>query len=287
MTRENGKPSQYRHVFAVSDGTGQTCELLLQSALSQFEPTRAVVHRVPQIRSAGQVEELMQEAALLNGVIVYTMVSPELRHVVTDLGRQRGVPTVDILGPILTRLTDLLELSPMARPGIFRQLDQEYFRRVEAVDYAVKHDDGQDPDGWVNAELMLVGVSRTSKTPLSIYLAYRGWRVANLPLVPDMDPPPQLFDLDPKRVIGLTMTPERLRTIRLERLESYSWTDVESYVMFDEIRGEVVKALRLFESQGWPILDMTHKSIEEAATEVMRITWGRAGERKGPGRAEC
>ncbi len=194
---------------------------------------------------------------------------------------------MDILGPILTRLTDLLELSPMAKPGIFRQLDQEYFKRIEAVDYAVKHDDGQDPDGWTHCELLLVGVSRTSKTPLGIYLAYRGWRVANLPLVPGVEPPSQLSGIDPKRVIGLTMTPERLQTIRMERLESYNCSDVEAYVTFDEIRREVNDALRLFAANGWPVLDMTHKSIEEAATEVMRITWGRAGERKGPGRGEC
>jgi regulator of PEP synthase PpsR (kinase-PPPase family) len=280
-------PDQYRHVFAVSDGTGQTCEMVLQSALSQFEPTRAIINRVPSVRTQKQVEDVMQEAASLNGVVVYTMVSPELRHIVTDLGRARGVPTVDILGPILTRLTDLLELSPMAKPGIFRQLDQEYFRRIEAVDYAVKHDDGQDPEGWINSELVLVGVSRTSKTPLSIYLAYRGWRVANVPLVPGVDPHPLLFKVDPRRVIGLTMTPERLRTIREERITSYESGDMQSYVSYDAIRREAVDALKLFGEHEWPILDMTHKSIEEAATEVMRIMWSRAGFRKGPGRGEC
>ncbi|MCK4548120.1 MAG: kinase/pyrophosphorylase [Candidatus Eisenbacteria sp.] len=279
-------PGQYRHVFAVSDGTAQTCELVLKSALSQFEPTRATVHRVPSVRTRKQVEDLMEEVTGVNGVVVYTMVSPELRHVVTELGRARGVPTVDILGPILTRLTDLLELSPLARPGVFRQLDQEYFRRIEAMDFAVKHDDGQDPEGWLRAELILVGVSRTSKTPLSIYLAYRGWRVANVPLVPGVDPHPVLFEVDPQNVIALTMTPERLMTIREERAASFECGNLESYVSYDSIRREVVEAMKLFGSRGWPVLDMTHKSVEEAATELMRITWNRRGVRKGPGRGE-
>lgn len=280
------KGDQYRHVYAVSDGTGATCEMVLNSALSQFEPTRAVVHRVASVRTQEQVEDLMQEVASSNGIIVYTAVTPELRRTVTELGRTHGVPTVDILGPILTRLTDLLELSPMAKPGIFRQLDQEYFKRIEAVDYAVKHDDGQDPPGWVNAELLLVGVSRTSKTPLSIYLAYRGWRVANLPIVHGVEPSAQLFEVEAKRVIGLTMVPERLRTIRLERIKSYNGRDIESYVSYDLIRMEVLEALELFGAQGWPVVDMTHKSIEEAATEVMRLVWSRMGTRKGPGRGE-
>jgi len=282
-----GRVEKTRHVFAVSDGTGETCELVLKSALSQFDPTRAVVHRVAQVRSEGQVESLMDQVASLNGIVVYTAVSPEVRRVVTELGRARGVPTVDILGPILTRLTDLLELSPMAKPGIFRQLDQEYFNRISAVDYAVKHDDGQDPDGWGAAELILVGVSRSSKTPLSIYLAYRGWRVANIPIVADVEPPAQLFRVDSNRVIGLTMTPERLRTIRLERLRSYDSEDVETYVSYDLIRREVVEALELFGAHGWAVIDMTHKSIEEAATEIMRVLWARTGVRKGPGRGEC
>jgi len=282
-----GRVEKTRHVFAVSDGTGETCELVLKSALSQFDPTRAVVHRVAQVRSEGQVESLMDQVASLNGIVVYTAVSPEVRRVVTELGRARGVPTVDILGPILTRLTDLLELSPMAKPGIFRQLDQEYFNRISAVDYAVKHDDGQDPDGWGAAELILVGVSRSSKTPLSIYLAYRGWRVANIPIVADVEPPAQLFRVDSNRVIGLTMTPERLRTIRLERLRSYDSEDVETYVSYDLIRREVVEALELFGAHGWAVIDMTYKSIDEAATEIMRVLWARTGVRKGPGRGEC
>jgi regulator of PEP synthase PpsR (kinase-PPPase family) len=175
----------------------------------------------------------------------------------------------------------------MARPGIFRQLDQEYFHRIAAVDYAVKHDDGRDPDGWKDAELLLVGVSRTSKTPLSIYLAYRGWRVANLPIVAGVDPPHQLFEVDAKRVLGLTMTPDRLRTIRLERIKSYECSDVDSYISFDFIRREVLEALDLFGAHRWPVVDMTHKSIEEAATEIMRTIWTRTGQRKGPGRGEC
>ncbi len=170
-----------RYVFAVSDATGKTCETVVQAALTQFTTTQITLETYSNVRTLKKIHEILQRASMVNGVIIYTMASPKLRRKITELGRLNGVPTVDILGPVLTRLSDLLEISPLAKPGLFRQLDSDYFKRIEAVDYTIKHDDGMGLGSIAAAEIVLLGVSRTSKTPVSIYLSYRGWKVANIP----------------------------------------------------------------------------------------------------------
>lgn len=275
------KHERMRHVFAVSDGTGATIETVVKAALKQFEPSMVDLRRVPRIRTPEQVEALVDEAAELDGIIIYTMVSPDLRRKMTEDGMQNGVPTVDVFGPILTRLSDLLELSPMAKPGIFRQLDEEYFRRIEAVDYTVKHDDGGNPAGLTRAEIVLVGVSRTSKTPVSIYLAYRGWKVANIPIVLGVRPPDELFQVESKKVVGMTITIDRLHTLRSVRVEYMQPARFTEYTDRESIREELRYADQLFLTAGWPVVDVTHKSIEETSTQVMRLAYGRMGVSKG------
>jgi regulator of PEP synthase PpsR (kinase-PPPase family) len=270
-----------RHVFAMSDGTGNTCETVIKSALTQFQEKLAIISRVPHIRSEEQVKEVLEAAAEVNGVVIYTMVTPEMREKVMSYGQSLGVPTVDILGPILSRLSDLLEISPMAKPGIFRELDDEYFQRIESMDYTVKHDDGMNLDDLDRAEIVLVGISRTAKTPTSIYLAYRGWRVANIPIILDMEIPDEVFRVDPRRIVGFTITPERLKVVRSERLRKLSHHDTGDYVDIDMIQQEVAYANRLILKQHWTLIDVTFKSIEETATEVMRIVYREMGVRKG------
>ncbi|KPJ53147.1 hypothetical protein AMJ39_05705 [candidate division TA06 bacterium DG_24] len=279
--KDNRKSVRMRHVFAVSDGTGATIETVVKAALKQFEPTKVELRRIPNVRTSQQVEELVDDAAKLDGIIIYTMVSPKLRRKVTEDGMKNGVPTVDVFGPILTRLSDLLELSPMAKPGIFRQLDEEYFRRIEAVDYTVKHDDGGDPAGLDKAEIILVGVSRTSKTPVAIYLAYRGWKVANIPIILGIKPPRELFEVDSKKVVGMTITADRLTTLRSVRVQYLDRSQFIQYTDPAAIREELRLAEQLFAKQEWPVVDVSHKSIEETATQVMRITYGRSGVSKG------
>jgi len=165
-----------RYVFAVSDATGRTCETVVQAALRQFTATDVILERAPQVATQQQVQEIFQRAAKVNGVIVYTMVSPELRQLANELSRLYAVPVVDILGPVLTRLADLLEMSPMAQPGLMHQLSDDYYHRITALNFALKHDDGCGADSLREAEIVLVGLSRTCKTPISIYLSYAaGW----------------------------------------------------------------------------------------------------------------
>ncbi len=277
----SGEKEFKRYVFAVSDATGKTCETVVLAALSQFKTTQIVLETFSNIRTPEQVQEIFRRATETNGVIIYTMASPELRHRITELGRLNGVPTVDILGPVLTRLSDLLEISPLAKPGLFHQLDRDYFQRIEAVDFTIKHDDGRRLETIGNAEIVLLGVSRTSKTPVSIYLSYRGWKVANIPIILDEAPPVELDLIDPKRIIALTIHPQRLEAIRRERQIKLQGGGGSDYADLEAIRREVLFALRLYERRQWPVLDATYKSIEETATEVMRLTYARSEMKKG------
>ncbi len=270
-----------RYVFAVSDATGKTCETVVLAALSQFKTTQIVLETFSNIRTPQQVQDIFLRATESNGVIIYTMASPELRHKITELGRLNGVPTVDILGPVLTRLSDLLEISPLAKPGLFHQLDKDYFKRIEAVDFTIKHDDGRRLETIGNAEIVLLGVSRTSKTPVSIYLSYRGWKVANVPIVVDEQPPADLDGIEQKKIIALTIQPRRLEAIRRERQVKLQAGEESAYADLEHIRREVLFALRLYERRQWPVLDATYKSIEETATEVMRLIYARSGLKKG------
>ncbi len=268
---ELGEGDVGRHIYIVSDGTGGTCNMVVSAALAQFNTTRVVLHRVPFVRTQESVEELVREVAKVGGVIAHTLVSPELRKVVLRAGTRYAVPTIDVLGPLLTRLSDLLEISPMARPGIFRQLDEHYFQRIRAIDYTVKHDDGLHPEDMQEADVILVGVSRTSKTPLSIYLSYRGWKVANVPVVMDMPLPKELFAADDRRILGLIIKPLRLREVRQDRIRGMEGEYMASYIDDERIKDELAYSSKLFRQYGWTVIDVTSKSIEEAASDVMNL----------------
>jgi regulator of PEP synthase PpsR (kinase-PPPase family) len=270
-----------RYIFAVSDATGKTCETVVQAALTQFSTTQILLETFSNVRTLKKVQDILQRASTVNGVIIYTMASPKLRQKITELGRLNGVPTVDILGPVLTRLSDLLEISPLAKPGLFRQLDSDYFKRIEAVDFTIKHDDGLGLASIAAAEIVLLGVSRTSKTPVSIYLSYRGWKVANIPIVFNEELPGEIHGIEQKKIIALTINPRRLEVIRCQRQLKLKADAYSNYTDIEQIRREVLFAMRQFEQWRWPILDVTYKSIEETATEVMRLIYAQSGLKKG------
>ena len=261
-----------RRVVIVSDATGRTAEMVVRAALVQFQGADVQLHVQPHVRTAVGVRAAAEEASKLQGLIVHTLVSPELRNLMLTEGRARGVPTIDLLGPLLLRLEDLLRLQPLAKPGLFREMDQEYRRRFEVVEFAVKHDDGQDPRGLQQADVVLVGVSRTSKTPLSMFLAGRGLRVANVPIVHNLPLPEELARLDPRRVVGLTIKAERLLELRRTRLHQMKTPPKFPYADPRQIWGELDYAHAQFNRAGWPVVDVTDKSIEEAAAEILILT---------------
>ncbi|UCE03061.1 MAG: kinase/pyrophosphorylase [Candidatus Latescibacterota bacterium] len=280
MSAPQGPPKRRRHVFVVSDATGATCETVVKAALSQFTSTDVVLERFSEIRSEKQIEEVVERAAEVEGVVVYTMVSIELRQKMLQLGLRRGVSTIDILGPILTRLADHLELSPRSQPGLFRHLNRMYYARIDAVDFTVKHDDGLGADTIDRAEIVLVGVSRTSKTPVSLYLSFRGWKVANIPVIYGLDLPAQLLKIDQRKIVGLYMQPQQLHALRRRRRDHLRAHGMGDYADPDGIDQELKLSRRLFTKHGWPILDVTAKAIEEISSEVMQILFTRTGESK-------
>ena len=258
-------------IFAISDATGATAKRVLQAALTQFDDSNVEVIRYKEVRDIKRIREIVAEAKKEGGFIVHTFVSETLRNCIFDEGRNCDVANIDLMGPLLLRLSELLSIQPRSEPGLFRTLDPEYIRRIEAIEFTVRHDDGQRIDELDQAEIVLVGISRTSKTPLSIYLANQGWKVANVPILLDIDPPAQLFSLPRKKVVALTITPDRLVDLRKVRAERMG-TRFQGYADMEHIRREVAYAYRLFDRRkDWPLLDVTAKPIEEAASEVVAV----------------
>jgi regulator of PEP synthase PpsR (kinase-PPPase family) len=258
------------HVFVVSDGTGETAERVLKAALVQFEGADVTIERRPEARTEAQVRQVVTEAAQASGFVVHTLVSDQLRDVILREGRLHNVETIDLIGPLLARLSQQLAVSPAEKPGLFRQLNEEYFRRVETMEFALRHDDGQRARDLSQAEIVLVGVSRTLKTPLSVYLAFRGWLVANVPVVPGIRLPVKLLNLPEGRTFGLTMAPERLAELRRVR-EEHLGGATGDYADLDTVHREVAYALSIFDQHKWPIVDVTDKPIEETASEILAL----------------
>ena len=261
-----------RHqILAVSDGTGSTAKLVALAALTQFQLAKVEIRRLPDVRTIADVRRAIEVAQASRAIVVHTLVSEELRKAVVREGKKRGVATIDLIGPLLLRLTDLLRVPPLVQPGLFRQLGEDHLRRSEAIEYAVTHDDGQDPFGLDRADIVLVGISRTSKTPLSLYLAGKGWRVANVPVILNLPLPGALMKIDQGRIVGLILGAERLVELRRARLEQPDAPLNGGYADLEQVRSELRYSRSLFRKSGWPVIDMTNRSIEEAATEVLAL----------------
>jgi regulator of PEP synthase PpsR (kinase-PPPase family) len=263
------------HIYVISDGTGKTAEGVVRAALTQFADPAVEITRYGGVREPAKVREIIQQARKTKGFIVHTLVSDRMRALILTSGRAAHVPTIDLMGPMLARLSELLAEEPRSMPGLFVTFDPGYLQRIEAIDFTVRHDDGQNIADLEQAEIILVGVSRTSKTPLSIYLGYRGWKVANVPLVLGVDPPKELFKLPRKRAVGLVIKPERLAELRQARVEHMGVGSL-GYADLDHIRQEMAFAYEIFEQRkDWPLVDVTTKPIEESAAEVVALL-GRA-----------
>jgi regulator of PEP synthase PpsR (kinase-PPPase family) len=204
-------------------------------------------------------------------VIVATIVLPELRDYLLERAKDAGILTVDIMGPMMNALSSLLKTSPKLLPGLVHKLDEEYFKKVEAIEFAVKYDDGKDPRGFYRADIVFIGVSRTSKTPLSMYLAHKRLKVANIPLVPEVDPPEELFNIPPSKVIGLSINPEKLFEIRRERLKSLGLDDNASYAKIERILVELEYSEKIMKRIGCTVIDVSNKAVEETAAKVLEI----------------
>jgi len=260
-----------KHIFAVSDGSGATSRRVIEAALTQFSDAEISITRYGEVRTSDRIREIIAEVAQIGGFVVHTFVSEDSRRTILNEGRNRNVATIDLMGPLLIRLSDLLSASPRAEPGLFSSIAPSYMQRIEATNFAVRHDDGANIHELDTADIVLVGVSRTSKTPVSIYLAYQGWKVANVPFVLGIEPPKELFDLPRRKVVALSMRPERLVTLRGVRAERIG-TMKKGYSNLDHVRQEIAYAYEILDRRrDWKIIDVTSKPIEEVAVEVLSL----------------
>lgn len=255
-------------VFVVSDATGDTAQRLLQAALVQFQNAPVRLVRRAHVRSPREVRAVVAEAREREAIVVHTLVADELRRVMRTEARTRDVDALDVMGPILERLSGRLQLVPQEQPGLFKELDEAKSRQIEAVSFAFKHDDGQNSHDLERAEVVLVGISRAMKTPTMLYLAYRGWFAANVPLAPGLDPPQSLLDLPYDRIFSLYMTPERLQQLRRVRAEEDA-IPMHPYTSLEQIRSELSYMDELCRKNHWRRIDTTGKSVEEVAREII------------------
>jgi [pyruvate, water dikinase]-phosphate phosphotransferase / [pyruvate, water dikinase] kinase len=204
-------------------------------------------------------------------ILVYTLVLKDLRDLLEKRAGERGLRTIDILGPLIGALSEQTGLEPTHTPNIIHRLDEQYFRKVEAIEFAVKYDDGKDSRGVLYADVVLIGVSRTSKTPLSMYLAHKGLKAANIPLVPEVSPPDELYAISPRKIIGLTLRPELLNQIRTERLKTLGLGASADYANLERIMQELEYARGIMKRIGCPVVDATGKAVEETASIVLEI----------------
>ena len=266
MTQTNSVPT----IFIISGGIGASGEQLVLTVLAQFPKDAIRVTTVGNVRLQEQIAEVLLKAQRIDALVVYTLVDSLLQDFLIRESRRLQVQVIDLMGPLLEWITQKVGIAPKGQPGLYRQLHREYFDRVAAIDFAMAHDDGKNPDGWPQAEAMLVGVSRVGKTPICLYLAVLGWKVANYPFVPQVSIPESLFSLDPQRVFGLTVEPGQLLQYRIRRQRQLGAPGPSAYVDPQAVYEEVQEALKIFRRRGFTIIDMTDKTIELGADEIIR-----------------
>ncbi|WP_088310477.1 pyruvate, water dikinase regulatory protein [Novosphingobium sp. B 225] len=259
------------NLHLLSDSTGETLEAIAKAALAQFEGADVVRHFWPMVRSQQHLDRIMGDVAANPGLVFYTMASAELRLKLEERCGVLGLPVVAVLDHAIGALESALGQHPRARPGRQHVMNEAYFARVDAIHYTIAHDDGVAWEDWEEADIVLAGVSRTSKTPTSIYLANRGYKVANIPIVVESPPPTALFGLKHPMVVGLTTAPDRLIQVRRNRLLSLNQAPETAYVDADRVARELAFARRMYADNDWPVIDVTRRSIEETAAAVINL----------------
>jgi [pyruvate, water dikinase]-phosphate phosphotransferase / [pyruvate, water dikinase] kinase len=259
------------HLHLLSDSTGETLEMIAKAALAQFEDAQVNRHFWPMVRSQAHLDRVMRDIAANPGLVLFTMVSHDIRRMLEDRCRALSLPAVPVMDAVTDALGTFLGQEARGRPGIQHTLDAAYFARVDAIHFTIAHDDGLNWENWEEADIVLAGVSRSSKTPTSIYLANRGYKVANIPIVVESPPPHALFGLKSPLIVGLTTAPERLIQVRRNRLLTMNQQTETAYVDVERVKSEVQFARRMFADNGWPVIDVTRRSIEETASAIITL----------------
>jgi len=265
------------HLHLVSDSTGDTVHSVARACLVQFDEAQAIEHVWSMVRTRGQIDRVLAGIGANPGLVLFTMVDDALRQVLQEGCRGLQVPAIPVLDPVIGALAAYLGSKSRGLPGKQHLLDNEYFARIDAMTFAINHDDGQSAWGINNADVCLVGVSRSSKTPTCLYLANRGIKAANVPFVPGVALPAELLHADKPLIVGLTNDPERLIQLRRNRLSMLDHNEATDYTDLEAVRAEVREARRLFAEHHWPVIDVTRRSIEETASSVYRLLMRRHG----------
>lgn len=268
---QNSVGRHYFHLHLVSDSTGETLIAASRAAASQYEGVSSIEHLYPLVRSKGQLDKAIAEIELAPGIVLFTLVDQELARHIEEACKETGVPCLSVLQPILDLFQSYIGTASKHRPGAQHILNADYYKRIEALNFTMVHDDGQQTENFEAADVVLIGVSRTSKTPTSIYLANRGIKTANIPLVPDVPLPEPVLALRKPLVVGLVASPERIVQIRENRLLALNANTDSPYVDRLLVADEVRRARKLCAQHGWPVIDVTHRSIEETAAAVIDL----------------
>ena len=279
---KTAKPKQiYFHL--ISDATGTTLQGLARACLAQFDNVDPVERFWPLVRTERQLERVMEDITDYPGPVLYTLMDPNLRRKLDRHCKDLGVPCMAVMDPLIKGFSSYLGQVPAGVPGLQHVLDEAYFHRVDAVDFALTYDDGQNLEGIEEADVILVGVSRTSKTPTCIFLARRGIKAANIPYVPGVDFPNKLEEMEGPLIVGLTESPDRLVNLRRTRLrtdENDKHHENNTYLDPERVSDEIREARRYFSKNGWPVIDVTNRSIEETAAEVQMLLQKRSRNKK-------
>ena len=260
-------------VIVISDGTGETASAITRAAMAQFQDKEIYFTRYKNIRTREQVDAIFQEAALHHDIVIYTIVSIELRTYIAELSKRDHVRAVDVMGPLLTAFSNFFEAEPNYKPGLLHAVNDQYFKRVAAIEFTLNHDDGRNINSLEEADVVLVGISRTSKTPLSMYLSLEGIKTVNVPIVMNVQLPEKLFQIDQRKIFGLTIDPDELFKIRKNRLSRLGLANDEGdYADILKVTQEIEWANKIFsENKRWPIFNVTGKALEETAAEIIKL----------------
>lgn len=271
-------PDSSYTLFILSDSTGETAVTMLRAALVQYHEKEINIVRCKNIRSEEQARGVVDDCFERRGMIVYTFASPILRKKTAELCLEKSIPSIDLLGPLINTLDHFFGVQSSSQVGALRQTDDLYFKRIEAIEYTVRHDDGKTLADLDKADIVLVGISRTSKTPLSIFLSHKGWKVANVPLVVESPLPEQLFKIDQRKIVGLIIDIDSLQRIRKNRLEKFGQDTGGEYASIQQILKEIEYAENLFkQNRRWPVFNVTERALEETASEIVRVIASRMG----------
>ncbi len=260
-------------VIVISDGTGETASAITRAAMTQFQDKEIFFTRYKNIRTREQINAIFQEAAIHHDIVVYTIVSVELRAYIAELSKRDHVRSVDVLGPLLSAFSNFFEAEPNYQPGLLHAVNDQYFKRVAAIEFTLNHDDGRNINSLEEADVVLVGISRTSKTPLSMYLSLEGIKTVNVPIVMGVSLPEKLFQVDQRKIFGLTIDPDELFRIRKNRLSRLGLANDEGdYADISKLTQEIEWANKIFcENKRWPVFNVTGKALEETAAEIIKL----------------